>query len=298
MNPLPASVKEAWVNLPYSMDKNRTSPDLNAKSPGAPYFVGTDGAVPGQWVRLVFDQGFWCVGAVEGIDAPARVTVVDISVENGEAPRGFGEWRWRGLIESEGGGWRVTQLVVERFNGAFDNQPRHLDELDRTLFFWPDHAYALGERSQARLVSGDFRGALEDLIRLAADDERRDRAWIINDCGLAHLQMGDVAAATAQFRLAVSLERAPKLLRNLAHCLQRLDDNSAALTLLDEVVGLAPRYGRAWYERGTLLRELGRQQEATESFRHAERAKFKNVPATLSACREPWTVASGQIGRH
>ena len=297
VSPFPASVKEGWVNLPYSADKNRDSPDMNQASPGAPYFVGVDGAVPGQWVRLVFDEVFWCVGKVGRVDGPALVTVVEIALENGRAPSDFEEWTWRAQIAREGEGWHVTQLVVDRFRGKFEGEPRHLEELDRTLSYWPDHPYALGERSQARLLGGDFKGAIEDLSRLAGDSNRRDRAWILNDRGLAYLQLGDVPAAAAEFRSAVNLQRAAKILRNLAHCEREIGDKKTALALLDEVVALAPRYGRAWYERAELLRDLGRQQSAIESFRQAEKAKFKNVPAAPKAFREPWTAHSRDIGR-
>lgn len=65
---LPPFIEAGWVNLEYSHNQNRDSPDLLEASPGAPYFVGTDKAVPGQWVRLVFDARCWCVGEVSKVE--------------------------------------------------------------------------------------------------------------------------------------------------------------------------------------------------------------------------------------
>ena len=109
---------EAWVNLDYSTNMNRRAPDLNAASPGRPYFVGPEGAVPGQWVRIVCRASdgavFWCVGhLVEVLDGAIRVT--GIGYEAGDpAPHWFLAGRWGATLERQAdGNWYVVELEEE-----------------------------------------------------------------------------------------------------------------------------------------------------------------------------------------
>jgi hypothetical protein len=109
---------EAWVNLDYSTNMNRFAPDLNAASPGRPYFVGVEGAVPGQWVRIVCRMSdgavFWCVADfVEVLDGAIRVTAV--LYEAGDpAPRWFLDGRWGARLELRAdGNWYVVELAEE-----------------------------------------------------------------------------------------------------------------------------------------------------------------------------------------
>jgi tetratricopeptide (TPR) repeat protein len=288
-NRLPQLVEAGWVNLPYSLDQNRNSPDLNQASPGAPYFVGTDTAVPGQWVRLVFDERCWCVGEVEKVESDSAVTVARVELEAGDAPVGLDAWRWRGRIERDVDDWNVTLLIVDRIKATFVRTPELLAELDRALAFQPDHSYALAERGQQRLVAGDPEGAIEDLTRLIGLGARWALGWVHNDRGLAHHTRGAIELARDDFRAALALEKkAPKILRNLAQCERELGDDARALALLDEAVALAPRYGRVWFERGELLQRLGKKSLAEQSFAQATKAKFRTTPPEITALRERW----------
>jgi hypothetical protein len=109
---------EAWVNLDYGANMNRLAPELNPASPGRPYFVGVEGAAPGQWVRIVCRASdgavFWCVGhLVEVLDGAIRVR--GIGYEAGDpAPRWFLEARWTASLELQADkNWYVVELEQE-----------------------------------------------------------------------------------------------------------------------------------------------------------------------------------------
>lgn len=108
---------EAWVNLDYSENMNRMAPDMNPASPGRPYFSGTDGAAPGQWVRVVCrttrDATFWCVGHLAELRGAGVIRVTGIGYENGDpAPSWFlEEGPWTATLElREDGNWYLAEL--------------------------------------------------------------------------------------------------------------------------------------------------------------------------------------------
>ncbi len=78
-----------------------------------------------------------------------------------------------------------------------------------------------------------------------------------------------------------------------AICLRRLGNRTAALATLDSLIRLFPKHGRAFQERGHILRELGKTRAALGSF---SRATQEN-PALHAAWRAQAEIllASGRI---
>ena len=89
------------------------------------------------------------------------------------------------------------------------------------------------------------------LSRLAGDSDRRDRAWILNGSRARVSATGRYPCCRYRIPFGGRSSAGRENLRNLADCEREIGDKKTALALLDEVVALAPRYGRAWYERAS-----------------------------------------------
>ncbi len=118
---LDESIAEGWVNLSYARSMNEQYPHINPRSPGRPYFSDSDGAVPGQWIRVVLrprgderagdDSLFWCVADVDVVLDRDHVSFVRLEVERGAAPpSGFTSRAWVGTLRRDGEVWVVSAL--------------------------------------------------------------------------------------------------------------------------------------------------------------------------------------------
>lgn len=120
---LPDFIEDGWINVAYSRDSNRQTPDLRTGFPGAAYFVPGEPWTKGQWVRLVFkkrqsrgEPHFICVGELESA-TDAEAHVVKIEHESGTAPRAFMSQAWTATVQPSGGEWHVVELQGRRDEG-------------------------------------------------------------------------------------------------------------------------------------------------------------------------------------
>ena len=111
-------ITEGWVNQSYAVMMNKNYPDINAQSPGKPYFTDAEKADIGQWIRIVFqrtgktEQKFWCVAIVAEVIDEDTVRFADLGYENGSAPPPkFKDYQWQGFIKrAEDKTWDVSAL--------------------------------------------------------------------------------------------------------------------------------------------------------------------------------------------
>ena len=111
-------ITKGWVNQFYAAMMNNNHPNLNAQSPGKPYFTDAETSNTGQWIRIVFqrsgkaEQKFWCVAIVAEIIDQNTVKFVNLGYENGSPPpHKFKDYRWQGFIKrAEDNTWDVSAL--------------------------------------------------------------------------------------------------------------------------------------------------------------------------------------------
>ncbi|MCG2591648.1 methyltransferase domain-containing protein [Ramlibacter sp. XY19] len=96
------------------------------------------------------------------------------------------------------------------------------------------------------------------------------RPSVLTNLGAVRLKLGRPADALAVLQEAV--EREPGNAEALGHCAAahaELGHAAEALALFDRALAIDAKRPALWTLRGTLLREMGRTQEAAESFREA-----------------------------
>ncbi|MCW5652927.1 tetratricopeptide repeat protein [Hydrogenophaga sp.] len=100
-----------------------------------------------------------------------------------------------------------------------------------------------------------------------ADPAHRD-AWVA--LGLSHEALGHWQAAVDALREGLHLGAGtPQLWLSLALCQLHLEQPAPALASLDQALALDPTLGEAWSQRGGLLRDAGRFDEAARCFEQA-----------------------------
>jgi protein O-mannosyl-transferase len=107
--------------------------------------------------------------------------------------------------------------------------------------------------------------------------------------GLSHLREKNLAGAERHLRVALEME--PKFMpayRHLAEVLYAREKPEEAVKLLDKAVALEPRGTVTYYNRGIVLKSLGRKEEALADFEKAlkmglepDQAKRANIEAGL-----------------
>jgi tetratricopeptide (TPR) repeat protein len=122
---------------------------------------------------------------------------------------------------------------------------------------------AYSGRAEAKIGLDDYAGAIEDFsVQIRAEHPASlDRVYLKR--GQAHLALGDVPAASADFAAAIRLApqfAAPHLFQSYAlKYLGRVDE---ALAQLDEAIKLAPDFAQAYSARSWTHQELGRSEQA------------------------------------
>ena len=107
---------------------------------------------------------------------------------------------------------------------------------------------------------------------------------------VAHNNLGDVLMsegktdeAIAQFQASLRIDpNYPISYRGLAGALAAQKRFPEAIDALDRAVRAAPDYGDAWYDRGLILQQSGRVEEARLSFQEALRRKLSNRIAAFA----------------
>lgn len=134
----------------------------------------------------------------------------------------------------------------------------------------PTSVPALGSLGHIRQGQGDL-AAARDLYARALRGER-GMAGLHNNYGAVLVALGDDAAAVTAFAAALALEPANQLVRhNLASALDRAGRHGEALAHFDAMLAREPGHLPAILGRTSVLFNLGRWDEAWESYQHRHR---------------------------
>ncbi len=142
---------------------------------------------------------------------------------------------------------------------------------EAALALWPDRASSLVNLGVTRFKLGKYDAALPMLHQACGMEPRNRDAWWFQ--GRTLLALGASQAALDCLEQACAIDPDQALLwlhTSQAHI--ALNQNLAGLACLDQALALEPRNGRAWGNRGVVLRDLGRQDEAAQSFQAAIQA--------------------------
>jgi Flp pilus assembly protein TadD len=112
---------------------------------------------------------------------------------------------------------------------------------------------------------------------------------ILNLMGIAYDRLGAPERAEKHYREAIKVQPGDGTSRfNLSLLLKRQDRLADALALVDEAARLSPGEGAYQAHRGSLLKQLGRGDEAQSAFRRAEEL-LDRVPVATSFHRS-WRI--------
>ena len=130
------------------------------------------------------------------------------------------------------------------------------------------------------------------LFQRASQENPRSEVPVVDAAGCL-LTLGRRDEAIGEFRRALTLDPAqPESAANLARLLAEAGDRAAALRVLDAAIAAGSRASAVFLERGTLLAQAGRLQDAYASFREASRRSPGDPLALENAAR-----AAYQLGR-
>jgi tetratricopeptide (TPR) repeat protein len=287
----PAGISNGTIEV---VDKPATPPAPGAH-PGATVFYGQGAPLVNQQVELRFnDNALSARSWITRIETPERfwARLHDGIFELATSKHVFDGWPWRALVTRHDGAWQVELLVVHALPQSLAVANEEADEIERTLHHLPHHYAIRYTRGWRKLERSEWDAAAADLGQAVLDDDpgifRSDKARAFNDLGLADLSAGRKEDAARAFDAAVHHDPKPKYLRNAAACIRECGDLQRASELLARATEAAPKYGRAWYERGELLVQRGDKIEAARCFAKATSLKFDATkPSPLSAFREP-----------
>jgi len=162
---------------------------------------------------------------------------------------------------------RKFELAVAQHRaGRLNEAARGYQEI---LQIQPGHLDALHMLGLVFFQAGQHQKAL-DLIRQALLGKPNDSGCHV-DYGLALAATGQVDAAIAEYRHAISLQPdCVPALNNLANLLQKHGNLDEAIDALSRVVSINPNLAEAHNNLGNALREVGDLDGAIESFQRAE----------------------------
>lgn len=177
--------------------------------------------------------------------------------------------------EAERKGRHVVDLYMLRgwLHAPLDRRPggdfgKSIDAYTRALELNPRHWLALSHRGNARLESGDVKGALAD--HEAALALRQDRFELWGNRGIARSRAGDHAGAIADQSKVVELKpEQPRGWFNRGVAKQDAGDPKGAFADFSQALELRPDYSKALLNRGNLLRDLGRLDDALRDYDRA-----------------------------
>jgi len=138
---------------------------------------------------------------------------------------------------------------------------------EAALALAPGRASVLANLGATHLALGQWRDALDVLQRAAAADASQPDVW--RNLGLAHKELGHWQAAADCLKRSLEAEPHAGLLLVLGQVQLKLGQVQAALSSFDRALEIDASFTPAWSERGSLLRELNRLDEAARSFEKA-----------------------------
>jgi len=138
---------------------------------------------------------------------------------------------------------------------------------EAALALAPERPSVLANLGATHLALGQWRDALAVLQRAAAADASQPDVW--RNLGLAHKELGHWQPAADCLKRSLQAEPHAGLLLVLGQVQLKLGQVQAALAAFDRAIEIDAAFAPAWSERGSLLRELNRLDEAARSFEKA-----------------------------
>ncbi len=139
---------------------------------------------------------------------------------------------------------------------------------EASLALVPGRPSTLTNLGAVRVQLGKFDTALDLLVQACEVDDKNAPAWGYRGQALLALKRAELALGCLERALALAPDNVmASLLCAEAHL--ALDQRPQALQALDHVLALDPRHGLAWSNRGMLLRDLQRSEEAAACFEKA-----------------------------
>lgn len=133
----------------------------------------------------------------------------------------------------------------------------------------PTSSLAYTKRGVRHIWAGQLEKARKDLEQAVFLDKTNSEAH--DDLGVIYSERKDYKAAVEQFQLAIKYDpRYQKAYHNLAVAYYIMGANDAALKQVDQSLSLSPRNRSSLMLKGTILKDLGRHQEAKAVIETAE----------------------------
>lgn len=148
---------------------------------------------------------------------------------------------------------------------------------ERLLERNPHHPEALLMLGVLRSEAADLDGA-ETLFRRRLADTPTD-SFTLHNLAKLHQRRGQDASAIELFRKAIAGTPFPPTFNDLGVSLHRTGSLADALTAFDRAIVLDPDYAMAYSNRGLVLIDLDRPQEAADAFRE----ELKRAPGSAEA---------------
>jgi len=178
----------------------------------------------------------------------------------------------------------TRQMQQERFAEA-------LPSLKSVLRRDPRNFTALTLAARCLQETGQCAEAVP-LFQRASQENPRSEVPVVDAAGCL-LTLGRKDEAMGEFRRALTLDPSqPESATNLARLLAEAGDRAAGLQVLDAAIAAGSRASSVFLERGTLLAQGGRLQDAYASFREASRRNPDDPLSLENAAR-----AAYQLGR-
>ena len=232
------------------------------------------------------DVAAWLMlGHVHGAHRKFADAEACYTVAIGLSPDQAYPWMFRGAVRLESGRYPEA---LEDFDQAIQREPNLVPAyLNRALALmrmrrWKDaraafdQALELGARAtriyylraQVRRQLGDDAGADRDMETFRKTRPNDPLSWIV--LGNLHIDQ-DPQLAVENYRHALEIHPdSLDALNNLAHVFaERLQDNQAAITVLDRAVELDPKNPRRYCDRGVIRARLGDRSGALADARQA-----------------------------
>ncbi|WP_298398374.1 tetratricopeptide repeat protein [uncultured Azonexus sp.] len=145
---------------------------------------------------------------------------------------------------------------------------------------------------------GEFAAARELLQAIVGQEPENLEALV--QLGICEEALGHWDAAARALEKGLATGQPPDLWLLCSQCFGRSGNHAGALTAVDKCLAAAPGHAEAWSTRGSLLREIGRYEEAAEAFRKAiahggDNELNRYYLASVSTAAQPTTPPASYV---
>lgn len=201
-------------------------------------------------------------------------------------PRKYEAWHSRGIVRFDQGDYsaalrdfdRAIELkknFAEAWNGrglalhSLGQEDEALTAFNRCLQFRPQLGAAFSNRGNAWRAKGQLALAIADLDKAVELDPQTAGNW--NNRANLRFQLGDLAGAEADYNEAAKLRPTALIFNNRGLLKQAAQRFAEALEDFSRAIEFNPQFAAAYENRSKLLRQLGRESEATRDLAESER---------------------------